>query len=180
MKAAKSERIPLSDHAYEGDYTVKRNPCGHDGCGLALSRHTHGRCALHGPDCAKSVKRDHSKPKCLAAREAEKAKKARVAAKPTLVKRQLEASHQVIDRQKTHGKFTEHARVSQALKDAMRQESGWARLDPDMREALDMAQHKVARILTGDPTVQDHWDDVVGYASRVAERLAAEREARLK
>ena len=98
----------------------------------------------------------------------------------TLVKRQLEAGHQVIDRQKTHGRFADHARVSQALKDAMRREGGWARLDPDMREALDMCQHKVARILTGDPTVQDHWDDLGGYSARVAERLAAEREARLK
>jgi 2,3-bisphosphoglycerate-independent phosphoglycerate mutase len=79
----------------------------------------------------------------------------------------------VVDRQTTHGPFVECARLSQALKETMRTQSGWARLDDDMKESLEMQVHKVARILTGDPHYIDHWADIAGYALRVNERLVA-------
>jgi hypothetical protein len=80
-------------------------------------------------------------------------------------------------RQTTHGTFAVHAAIAQALKHAMRFDSedqlreSWLALDDDMAEALEMNQHKVARILAGDPTVIDHWDDICGYSKLVADRL---------
>lgn len=74
-------------------------------------------------------------------------------------------------RQATYGAFENHAKISQALKDAMFERSGWDRLKPDQREALEMIQHKIARILNGDPNYADNWIDISGYATLVANRL---------
>lgn len=74
-------------------------------------------------------------------------------------------------RQGTYGAFENHAKISQALKDVMFERSGWDRLKPDQREALEMVQHKIARILNGDPDYADNWIDIAGYATLVANRL---------
>lgn len=71
----------------------------------------------------------------------------------------------------THGDFTENGEIMQALKDLMRSRPGWQRLKPFQREALDMIQHKIGRILSGNPNFADHWLDVEGYARIVRERL---------
>ena len=39
------------------------------------------------------------------------------------------------------------------------------------RESLEMAQHKIARILNGNPEHVDSWHDVGGYVALVEERL---------
>lgn len=75
------------------------------------------------------------------------------------------------ERGSRYGKFKDHARISQELKAVMHGRSGWDRLKPDQREALDMVQHKVARILNGDPDYADSWVDIAGYAKLVADRL---------
>lgn len=36
-----------------------------------------------------------------------------------------------------------------------------------------MIQHKIARILNGDPDYVDNWVDIAGYAKLVADRLQA-------
>jgi hypothetical protein len=51
----------------------------------------------------------------------------------------------------------------------------WAQLADDQREALDMIVHKIGRILNGDPNYQDSWQDIVGYAKLVADRLTSEQ-----
>jgi hypothetical protein len=61
--------------------------------------------------------------------------------------------------------------IAQTIKDMMKQEEGWARLDPDQKEALEMIVHKIARILNGDPNYADSWVDIAGYAKLVADRL---------
>ena len=76
-----------------------------------------------------------------------------------------------------YGTFEGHARISQALKAVMHERSGWDRLKPDQREALEMVQHKVARILNGDPNYADNWIDIAGYATLVANRLEKEDNA---
>lgn len=81
---------------------------------------------------------------------------------------------EVINREATHGDFSEHADISQSLKYTMRQSKNWDGLGVVPREALEMVQHKIARILTGDPNVVDHWDDIIGYVSRVTERFVRE------
>ncbi len=75
------------------------------------------------------------------------------------------------ERKKTHGDFTNHASLSQALKYTMSQAGGYEHLSPDKREALEMIMHKVARILNGNPEVKDHWTDIIGYATLVEKTL---------
>ena len=75
------------------------------------------------------------------------------------------------ERQKTHGSFRTHAAISQVLTGVMRSRQGWEKLEDDQREALEMIAHKVARILNGNPDTHDHWHDIAGYATLVADRL---------
>ena len=73
-----------------------------------------------------------------------------------------------------YGTFSVQAAISQTLKSFMRQSPNWDSLDPDMAEALDMIQHKIARILNGDPRYADSWHDIAGYATLVDKRLNGE------
>lgn len=75
------------------------------------------------------------------------------------------------EREKTHGDFTEHARITQEIKAAMHVTRNWKNLSTVQREALEMVAHKVGRILAGDPDVVDHWADSAGYMELVAKRL---------
>jgi len=77
----------------------------------------------------------------------------------------------IIDRQATHGEFTGFADLEQSLKEAMRQQQNWAELTPAQKSALEMIQHKIARILTGRVDYTDHWDDIVGYGQRARESM---------
>lgn len=73
-----------------------------------------------------------------------------------------------------YGTFSVQAAISQTMKNLMRQSPNWDSLDPDMAEALDMIQHKIARILNGDPRYADSWHDIAGYATLVDKRLNGE------
>ena len=73
-------------------------------------------------------------------------------------------------RQKTHGYFVGHARISQELKEVLRNH-GVNDLAVDQIEALEMICHKIARVLNGDPNIHDHWHDIAGYSTLVADRL---------
>ena len=70
-----------------------------------------------------------------------------------------------------YGTFTEHARIAQNIKAAMRDSPNWEKLPPHMKEALEMNAHKTARILNGDPTYADSWHDIVGYTKLVEDTL---------
>lgn len=70
----------------------------------------------------------------------------------------------------THGNFISNALLSQALKMAIREHRSVA-LSSAQLEALDMIAHKIARIVTGNPDVHDHWHDIAGYASLIANDL---------
>lgn len=73
-------------------------------------------------------------------------------------------------RRATHGDFADNAVTSQALKEIVRTHSKTP-LSPVMREALDMILHKIGRICSGDPTHKDHFVDIAGYATLVADTL---------
>ena len=75
------------------------------------------------------------------------------------------------ERQKTHGSFVTHAAIAQAIKAVYHAGPGWAKLDDDMKESLEMNAHKTARILNGDPAFADHWVDIAGYSKLVGDRL---------
>lgn len=68
------------------------------------------------------------------------------------------------ERQKTHGEFKDNALISQNLKMFFRKCEGWDCMDNVQREALDMIALKLSRILSGNYKVEDHWDDIAGYA----------------
>lgn len=74
-----------------------------------------------------------------------------------------------------YGVFEHHATIAQHLKLVMHETEAWGNLAPDQREALEMVQHKVARILNGDPDYRDSWLDIAGYAMLVHDRLEGEQ-----
>ena len=67
-------------------------------------------------------------------------------------------------RNETHGSFIVNGRVSQALKEVFRSELSWNNLDIVHKEAIDHICGKFGRIMAGQPTFDDHWDDIAGYA----------------
>ena len=73
-----------------------------------------------------------------------------------------------------YGRFEDQAAIAQRLKDVMHQAPGWSELAPDQREALEMIQHKIARVLNGNPDYIDSWHDIQGYAALVESRLKGE------
>jgi hypothetical protein len=74
------------------------------------------------------------------------------------------------DREKTHGDFSAHARITQELKRAFYGHLV-AKLSDVQAESVDMILHKLGRIAAGDPNFPDHWQDIQGYARLVSERL---------
>lgn len=74
------------------------------------------------------------------------------------------------ERKTTHGSFVDHAELSTGLKRIVHQHLNASHTNV-MIESLDMIMHKVARILAGSPTHQDHWDDIAGYATLVSKSL---------
>ena len=75
------------------------------------------------------------------------------------------------ERGSRYGEFSEHARITQAIKRAYQDSPNWSSLPDDMKEALEMNAHKVGRILNGDPAYHDSWHDIIGYTKLVADRL---------
>jgi hypothetical protein len=76
------------------------------------------------------------------------------------------------EREQTHGLFREVAGYSQAIKQLMRTSRNWNRLDVAQAQALEVISDKVARILCGDPSFPDHWQDGAGYFELVLRDLA--------
>jgi len=81
------------------------------------------------------------------------------------------------ERGSTHGDFTDLARCSQRLKTVVNDElsrrgsRGQPALALTQREALDMILHKIGRIIAGDPDLEDHWQDISGYAEITRQRI---------
>ena len=77
------------------------------------------------------------------------------------------------DRGQRYGVFSEHARITQTIKNAMTDSPNWNLLSPSQKEALEMVAHKVGRILNGDPDYIDSWHDIIGYTRLVEVELEA-------
>jgi len=75
------------------------------------------------------------------------------------------------ERGSRYGDFGEHARITQNIKAAMRDSPNWKALPDNMKESLEMAAHKMGRILNGDPNYHDSWHDIIGYTKLVADSL---------
>lgn len=83
----------------------------------------------------------------------------------------------VAERGQTHGDFTDHAACTQDLKDTIyhharkREARGQPPLTQVQKEALEMIAHKIGRIIAGNASFNDHWDDIAGYARITSDRL---------
>lgn len=75
------------------------------------------------------------------------------------------------ERKEKYGDFRGHAELAIDLKNTMRHGNSWVEMHSYMQEALDMVQHKIARILNGDPMYEDSWVDIVGYAQLALDRV---------
>jgi hypothetical protein len=84
------------------------------------------------------------------------------------------------ERGERYGAFTSHAQITQDLKDVMRAAPQWDKLKADQKEALEMVQHKIGRILNGDVDYIDSYTDIIGYTRLVEARLLAAEEAAKK
>ena len=67
------------------------------------------------------------------------------------------------EREKTHGPFDRFAKICQEFKETLRKYD--EKLSNEQCEALEMICHKMARILNGNPSYNDHWLDIAGYAT---------------
>ncbi len=89
-----------------------------------------------------------------------------------------EVAHTIDKREGQHGNYEDTARIAQALKHVVkfelvkRNQRKQSALSNIQVESLDLICTKIARIISGDPTEQDHWHDIAGYAG------LAERELR--
>ena len=80
-------------------------------------------------------------------------------------------SETLAERGNRYGEFTEHARITQNIKEAMKDSPKWESLPPNMKESLEMVAHKIGRILNGDPFYHDSWVDIEGYVNLVSREL---------
>lgn len=80
----------------------------------------------------------------------------------------------VAERGNRYGKFKDGAEIMRDLKHVMHEVDGWNNLSPSQKEALDMIQHKIGRILNGDPNYDDNWKDIAGYSKLIADELNGE------
>lgn len=75
------------------------------------------------------------------------------------------------DRGSEYGPFISQATIVQELKFIMRHTKNWEHLPSDMKEGLEMVQHKIGRILNGNSENLDSWEDCIGYLTLVVKRL---------
>jgi hypothetical protein len=74
-------------------------------------------------------------------------------------------------RKMTHGDFDRVAECTQRMKEIWRAYPAWSRMTAAQKEGVEMISHKLCRALCGDPNHRDHWLDIAGYATRVAEEI---------
>lgn len=70
-----------------------------------------------------------------------------------------------------YGDFTDHAAIAQAIQDIIRNSPSWDKMNPVMKQSLTVIADKIARICSGDPSYDDNWIDLQGYAKLVQDRL---------
>lgn len=85
----------------------------------------------------------------------------------------MEIKQILTERGNNYGEFEQHARITQAMKDAMREQSlgKYDLLQDYMKEALEMICHKIGRIVNGNPHYLDSWVDLVGYTQLVIDQI---------
>lgn len=72
-----------------------------------------------------------------------------------------------------YGEFADNAETSQILKQTMRNAKNWDELSYAQQEALEMVQHKISRLLNGNPNYQDNVVDILGYTELMFKDMKA-------
>lgn len=72
-----------------------------------------------------------------------------------------------------YGAFADNAETSQILKQTMRQAKNWDELSYAQQEALEMVQHKISRMLNGNPNYHDNVVDILGYTELMFKDMKA-------
>ena len=82
------------------------------------------------------------------------------------------------ERGNRYGEFANHAALSQEFKRLFRtnveNHGRPENFEPFILEAIDMIFHKLARIANGDPTYDDNYRDIAGFAELVVKELNRE------
>ena len=80
------------------------------------------------------------------------------------------------EREHTHGDFRCTASAAQKLKLTARCYPNYLDMPDVNRESLDMIFTKISRLLSGNHSEVDTWDDIAGYATLAAETLRGHHE----
>ena len=89
----------------------------------------------------------------------------------------IETAALLAERHTTHGHIEDNAYFTESLMaviEAPRPKAGssiWKLMPSTCRLCLGMIAHKIGRILSGNWREPDHWRDIAGYATLVADRL---------
>lgn len=81
------------------------------------------------------------------------------------------------ERGKTHGHIEDNAYFTEMLVNIAKAKAPkagvlvWDLMGPTPRLCLGMILHKIGRILSGQWNFADHWRDIAGYATLIADRL---------
>jgi hypothetical protein len=78
-------------------------------------------------------------------------------------------------RGKTHGDYKEQGAFADKLKKVLEGGRNWDALDGAQRDALSMVMVKVSRILHGNPNERDHWRDIAGYSTLIAQMVETQK-----
>jgi len=81
----------------------------------------------------------------------------------------------LVQRGNRYGEFKNGAKLSQTLKSAFDKHiikyGQPENFTASMTESLEMIFHKLARIANGDPTYDDTWRDIAGYAQLIVDEI---------
>lgn len=80
------------------------------------------------------------------------------------------------EREKTHGAYGVFCGVCQDLKTVMKLSPNWNGFNAVQKETMEMVAHKLSRALCGDPLYRDHYDDVIGYVTKLLQVMDGGRE----
>lgn len=72
------------------------------------------------------------------------------------------------ERKGQHGNFLDHSKIAQSLKRTVKSGVSYNQLTDIELEGLEMMLHKIARIVSGNPHLREHWIDCSGYSTLVA------------
>ena len=75
-----------------------------------------------------------------------------------------------------YGTFKDQAQLVQGFKQVMENSLRWNDLKPYQKEALEMIQHKISRMLNGDPMYLDNVEDILGYGKLMLDQMKLDLE----